>query len=216
VSRVPHRYSPTGSKAIPLLLAAITVMALGTACGGGSSGASASPGTTLNAALKLQQQGKLGDAAQLYQQAIHAQPNNLYAHYDLGVVDQELSNSVGALAAYGAALTINPKYVPALYNEATIYAKTDPVLAISLYRQIVALQPTAPTAYLNLGFLEIQHGEPKQGVAALATAVKQDPTLLSRVPAHLQTLVKALATPDSSPSPHTTPTKSTTSTTSPS
>ena len=71
-------------------------------------------------------------------------------------------------------MTINPNYVPALYNEATIYATTDPVPAISLYRHIVKIQPTAPTAYLNLGFLEITHGEPKQGVKSLATAVKPD------------------------------------------
>ena len=62
MSRVLHRYSPLGSKAIPLLLTGLTLIAVATACGGGSSGRSASPGTTLNAALKLQQQGKLAHA----------------------------------------------------------------------------------------------------------------------------------------------------------
>jgi tetratricopeptide (TPR) repeat protein len=193
--------STLAPKAIPRLLIVVALAALATACGGGSNGQSASPSMTINAGLKLQQQGKLTDAAALYQQVIAAQPGNLYAHYDLGVVEEELSNQVGALAAYGAALTINPKYVPALYNEATIYAKTDPVLAISLYRQIIALQANAPTAYLNLGFLEIQQGEPKQGLQGLSTAVSQDPTLLSRVPKHLQSAVKALAAPTPTASP---------------
>jgi tetratricopeptide (TPR) repeat protein len=200
------------------MLAIVVLLALATACGGGSSGKSANAATTLTAALKLQQQGKYSDAAQLYQQVIATQPDNLYAQYDLGVVRQATSDSVGALSAYGAALTINPKYVPALYNEATIYATTDPVLAISLYRQIVALQPTAPTAYLNLGFLEIKHGAPKQGARDLATAVTQDSALLARVPKSLQSLVIALTSPKptTTPSTHTTPKQSTTPTTSPS
>jgi tetratricopeptide (TPR) repeat protein len=187
-------------------------------CGGGSSGQSPNAATTLSAALKLQQQGKYDDAAQLYQQVIATQPNNLFAQYDLGVVRQATNNPVGALSAYGAALTINPKYVPALYNEATIYAVTDPVLAISLYREIVRLQPTAPTAYLNLGFLEIKHGAPKQGVSDLATAVKQDSSLLSRVPKNLQGVVAALnsPTPTNSATPQGSPKSTVTPTTSPS
>jgi tetratricopeptide (TPR) repeat protein len=188
-------------------LAVIAVLAVASACGGSSGGSSATtPAMTLTAALKLQAAGNLGQAAQLYQQVITAQPNNAYAHYDLGVVDQATSNPVGALAAYGAALTINPKYVPALYNEATIYTTTDPVLAISLYRQIIVIQPIASTAYLNLGFLEIKHGEAKQGVHDLAVAVQQDSALLARIPKHLQQLVSALAAPPASPSQTPTPT----------
>jgi tetratricopeptide (TPR) repeat protein len=201
------------------MLAVVVVLAVATACGGSSSGGkTANAATTLTAALKLQQQGKYSDAAQLYQQVIATQPDNLYAQYDLGVVRQATRDSVGALSAYGAALTINPKYVPALYNEATIYATTDPVLAISLYRQIVALQPNAPTAYLNLGFLEIKHGAPKRGARDLATAVTQDSSLLARVPKSLQPLVTALTSPKptTSASTHSTPKQSTTPTTSPS
>jgi tetratricopeptide (TPR) repeat protein len=193
-------------------LAVIALLAVATACGGSSSGAGANPALTLSAGLKLQAAGNFGQAAQLYQQVIAAQPKNAYAQYDLGVVDQATSNPVGALAAYGAALTINPKYVPALYNEATIYTVTDPVLAISLYRQIVVLQPIASTAYLNLGFLEIKNGEAKQGVHDLAVAIQQDSTLLARVPKHLQRLVSALAAPPASPSPTPTHTPSTSST----
>jgi tetratricopeptide (TPR) repeat protein len=186
--------------------AAAAVLAVVAGCGASSNGHAADPTTTLNAGLKLQQQGHLSEAAQLYQQVIKAQPTDIYAQYDLGVVQQAMANQVGALAAYGAALTINPKYVPALYNEATIYAVSDPASAISLYRQIIVLQPVAPTAYLNLGFLEIKHNAPKAGVRDLATAVKQDSTLLSRVPKHLRAGVSALAKGTKPPpKPHHTP-----------
>jgi tetratricopeptide (TPR) repeat protein len=208
---------PRDGRAVGAALATITVIAVASGCGGGSSGHTASPATTLEAGLKLQQQGKLSEAAQLYQQVITAQPNNVFAHYDLGVVEQASSNPIAALASYGSALTINPKYVPALYNQATIYAATDPALAISLYRQVVGLQPTAPTAYLNLGLLEIKHDAPKRGVADLAKAITQDPTLLARVPKNLQALVQRVAgsstasTSTSSPPPASTPSASSTS-----
>jgi tetratricopeptide (TPR) repeat protein len=194
---------PLGVRAAGTMLATVAVVTVVSGCSGSSGGHTASPAVTLAAGLKLQQQGKLSEAAQLYQQVIAAQPNNLYAHYDLGVVEQDSADPVAALAAYGSALTINPKYVPALYNQATIYATTDAVLAISLYRQIVVLQPTAPTAYLNLGLLEVKHDAPRRGVADLAKAITQDPTLLSRVPKHLQTLVQGVAGPASSTSPST-------------
>jgi tetratricopeptide (TPR) repeat protein len=188
--------APKGVRTVSRALVVIALLAVASACGGGSGANGAkNPTATFQAALQLQKQGKLSAAAQLYQQVITAEPKNVFAHYDLGVVDQANHDSVGALAAYGAALTINPKYVPALYNEATIYATTDPVSAISLYRQIITLQPTAPTAYLNLGLLEIKHNAPKQGVSDLTTAVKQDSSLLSSIPKHLQGLVSALVSP---------------------
>jgi tetratricopeptide (TPR) repeat protein len=197
--------------------AALTLVAGLSACGGGSSGDPATPAQTLSAALQLQQQGKLAQAKQLYEQVIAAQPGNVTAQYDLGVIAQQDGDNTGALADYGAALTANPRYVPALYNEATIYTTTDPVLAITTYRQVIALQPVAPTAELNLGLLEIKHQEPKKGVHDLAVAITQDPTLLSRIPAHLRVLVQAVAggttTPSSSPTatPTSTPSATTSS-----
>jgi tetratricopeptide (TPR) repeat protein len=206
VFRSPGSTSSAGLRAISRVLIAATLVAVASACGGGSSSNGAkNPTATFSAALQLQKQGKLSAAAQLYQQVITAEPTNVFARYDLGVVDQASNDPVGALQAYGEALTINPKYVPALYNEATIYATTDPISAISLYRQIVVLQPTAPTAYLNLGLLEIKHNAPKQGVSDLTTAVKQDSSLLTTLPKHLQGLVSALASPAPPSTPATSP-----------
>ncbi len=181
---------------------AAALFALASGCGGNSSGGQkASPGNLLAAAIQLQQQGKLNAAKQLYEQVVQAQPDNYYAHYDLGVIAQQAGDDTGALADYGAALTANPKYVPALYNEATIYAKSDPALAISTYRQVLALQPVAPTAALNLGLLEFAHGQRQQGLHDLGIAVSQDSSLLAQIPKHLQHLVQnATASNSSSPS----------------
>ncbi len=195
---------------------AATLVAVASGCGSSSSGGQkASPGNLLAAALQLQQQGKLNAAKQLYEQVVQAQPDNYYAHYDLGVIAQQAGDDTGALADYGAALTANPKYVPALYNEATIYAKTDPALAITTYRQVLAIQPVAPTAALNLGLLEFAHGQRQQGLHDLGIAITQDSSLLAQIPKHLQHLVQA-ATSSSTSSPSSGATTSSTPTTSPS
>lgn len=169
-----------------------------TACGGGSGGKSADPNTLLAAGIKAQQQGDANGARQLFNQVLAKQPGNYYAHYNLGVLDQQAKDDAGALREYGAALTINPNYVPAMFNEATIFALTDPTLAIATYRRVVALQPKAPTAYLNLGLLEAAHGELAQGVKDLNTALHQDPSLGGQVPPALLKKVGAAA---NSPTP---------------
>lgn len=191
------------------VVAGIAALAVMSACGGSSSGGKASAGATFATALKLQQAGHLADAKQLYQQLIQTNPKNYLAQYNIGVIDQSSGDVNGALAAYGAALTAKPTYVPALYNEATIYGVTDPALAITTYRDVIKRQPIAATAYLNLGLLEVKHGSPKTGIHDLATAVEQDSSLLAQIPKHLRTLVESqLASSTTSPSPTATATSS--------
>jgi tetratricopeptide (TPR) repeat protein len=176
-------------------------------CGGGSSGGKAADANTLLAAgIKLQQQGNSNAARQMFEQVLAKQPSNFYAHYNLGVLDQQAKDNPSALREYGDALTINPNYVPALFNEATIFALSDAALAITTYRRVIALQAHAPTAYLNLGLLEYAHGEQAQGIRDLNTALHQDPSLGPQVPAALLKKVgayanSASASASASPSP---------------
>lgn len=177
-----------------------------TACGGSSGGKPADANTLLQAGIKEQQKGDSNAARQLFEQVLAKQPNNFYAHYNLGVLDQQAKDNASALREYGTALTINPSYVPAMFNEATIFASTDPALAIATYRRVVALQPKAPTAYLNLGLLEAAHGELAQGIRDLNTALHQDPTLGPQVPPALLKKVGAYANSHATTTP--TPTHS--------
>jgi tetratricopeptide (TPR) repeat protein len=180
----------------------VALLALLTACGGSSDASKPADANTLLAAgIKAQQQGNANAARQLFEQVLAKQPNNFYAHYNLGVLDQQAKDDAAALREYGAALTINPRYVPAMFNEATIFATTDPNLAITTYRRVVALQPKAPTAYLNLGLLEAAHGELAQGIKDLNIALHQDPTLGNQVPPGLLKKVGAYANATPSPSP---------------
>ena len=183
------------------LLSALMLTGALAACGGSSGGKAADANTLLQAGIKMQQKGDSNAARQLFEQVLAKQPNNFYAHYNLGVLDQQAKDNASALREYGAALTINPDYVPALFNEATIFATTDAELAITTYRKVILLQPKAPTAYLNLGLLEAAHGEMAQGIKDLNTALHQDPTLGPQVPPALLKKVGAYANSAPSPTP---------------
>jgi len=159
------------------------------ACGTGQS--AGSPAATLERAVQLQRGGHLADAQQLYNTVLSAQPNNVYALYDLGSIEQAQGQTTQALNHYAKALQQNPQYVPALYSEAVIYAAGDPVLAITLYRQIVQLDPTQAGAQLSLGLLEASRGHRAKGIKDLAAATASDPSLAARVPRKLRSAVKA-------------------------
>jgi Tfp pilus assembly protein PilF len=187
------------------LVGAVVALAALTACSGSSGGTdkNASAATLLAAGIKAETQGDNNGARQLFQQVLAKEPGNLYAHYNLGVIAQAEQDNPTALQEYGVALATNPSYVPALFNEATIYAATNPTLAVATYHQVIKLQPHAPTAYLNLGLLEAQLGQTAQAVRDLSTAIHQDPTLAKSLPKKLLNKVGKAATqsPSSTPSP---------------
>lgn len=192
----------------PRWTSALAVAVLAAACSTGSGGKVTPPSPTpveaiLSQALSLQEQGNLDAAKAAFKEVLRRTPDNAIAHYDLGVIAQQQKENPAALQEYAAALAITPTYVPALFNTATIYGSTDPALAITTYRKITKLQPMAPTAYLNLGLLELEAGQQKQGFADLETALRQDPGLINGLsPSVTAELRKSRG---SAPSPSATP-----------
>jgi Tfp pilus assembly protein PilF len=172
-----------------LLVAALaTVVATG-ACGG-TAPPPASIAATLGAGTDLVQQGNYAAAEQLFQQVIKRDPDNVAAYYDLGVAYQEQDETSNALVSYRRALALDPKYVPAIFNQAVLYSRTQPSLAVFLYQKTISLQPDAPTAYLNLGLLEAQSGARAEAGRDLSEAVRLQPSLAGRIPAALRALLK--------------------------
>lgn len=183
----------TGS-ARPLVTAAVSLsIALGvSACGGGhkNSGnpdAHASYSTLVGASVTLLGKGNPGAAEQLLQNAITKNPHDPVAYYDLGVAYQRQGNTRQAARNYLHAVAVDRNYVPALFNQAEIFAKRNAPLAIFYYRRIIHLKADSPTAYLNLGLLEAAtKALHRQALTDLAQAVKLDPSLRGQVPAPLR------------------------------
>jgi tetratricopeptide (TPR) repeat protein len=137
----------------------------------------------LTAALRAHQEGKLDEAAELYEEVLTLQPRNKFAWYNLGLIDQTRDESAEAEERYREAISVDPDFVAALFNLAVLRtAAGDENEAIDLYRQIVEIRPGYAAAHLNLGFALIDVGEEREGRAELDEATRLDPSLASRIP----------------------------------
>jgi Tfp pilus assembly protein PilF len=190
-------------KRLVLALAAVLLLA---GCFGEDKKPSPSASSLVDSAITEIAAGHQETAEALLRQALKKEPDNALAHYNLGVIFQSRGDNQAALDEYGKALVANPKYVPALFNTATIYGNSNPALAITTYKRVIALQPLAPTAYLNLGLLEIGSGLESQGIADLTAALRQDPSLVKQLtPAIKKKVSDANDLPPGTPTPTATP-----------
>jgi tetratricopeptide (TPR) repeat protein len=155
-------------------------------------GETAGPDAKLESALQAHAEGRLDDAVRLYQQVLALDPQNKFAYYNLGLIDQTQGRIDAAAANYTEALAIDPGFEPALFNLAIIRAdqgSTDE--AIELYRRVLEANADDAGAHLNLGFLLLESGQREEGRLELATAVGLDPSLESRIPDGLVVVVGA-------------------------
>jgi tetratricopeptide (TPR) repeat protein len=170
----------------------VIVVGLGlTGCGSGakdhasssrSSATSAQSGAKSAAALL--QAGIAQANAKQYQQAettfrnvLVVSPANKLAWYNLGVLAQIQNRSASALSAYSRALSIDPRYTPAMYNKAILLERTNPQAALTLYQQITSVNPKAATAYLRESFVYDHLGDKGRAKQAKAQALALDGTL---------------------------------------
>jgi len=165
--------------------ALVATLAMGTlglaSCGSSSPSDTAS--TDLVAGIAAQKAGAYGIATTDYEKVLKIQPNNVYALYDLGDVEQFLHQDAAAKTHYLMALAVSPKFSNALYNLAILDAKSDPRQAKVLFLQVIALTPNDAAARLNLGKVLLALGEKKAGDAQINLAIKLDPSLKHDAPA---------------------------------
>lgn len=166
-----------------LLLALLPAVAvLASACGGGSPTAttpagSASVKTLLREGIAQADAHKVTQASTTFEDVLRLSPNNTYALYDLGVVDQERHDTAGALSYYDRALSADSAYTPAMYNKAILLEASNRGAALALYKRIVRLDPNASTAYLRMAFLYAKQGKKALAREMQASAIRLDPSL---------------------------------------
>jgi tetratricopeptide (TPR) repeat protein len=116
-------------------------------------------------------------ATTTFQDVLAINPGNVYALYNLGVIDQTNGNSSGAIGFYSKAIAVSKTYTPAMYNKAILLEASDPQGALDLYKQIVSINPRASTAYLRMAFVEAEQGNQAKAKAADAKAIAINPSL---------------------------------------
>lgn len=166
------------------MLAAVGLVAvLAVGCGGGDD---ASPkkeaAKRLDEALAAHAEGRISEATKAYREVLDKEPDNKYAHYNLGLIDQQAGRAKQAEKEYRAALAIDANFTSALFNLAILRAPADATEAERLYRTVIGLEPGNASAHLNLGFLLLSKDQQGAGEAELDKAVELDPSLASRVP----------------------------------
>ena len=148
----------------------------GSAAGDVSSNAAA-VSVLLKQGLSQAEAKQLDQAETTFKNVLLLDPNNVYALYNLGVIEQTRNNAAGALTYYDKALSADSTYTPAMYNKAIILEASNLDAALSLYKQIVAINPSASTAYLRMAFVYAKQGESQKAEEARAKAIALDASL---------------------------------------
>jgi len=167
-------------------------------CGGHSHPAASPPTTPTTAAtatsqtdltdrlvatgINQAQSREFAQAQITFQDVLTIDPTNLYAWYNLGLIAQTENDPSRAIVDYQHALKTDPEYTPAMYNEAIALEPTQRQEALSLYKQIVAINPKAATAYLRMSLLYAQMGDKAEAASARAKAIALEPQLGSVTP----------------------------------
>ncbi|MDH6115424.1 tetratricopeptide (TPR) repeat protein [Kitasatospora sp. MAP12-15] len=139
-------------------------------------------GALLQAGIK---QGEISDfagATKTFQQVLALDPGNKLAWYNLGVIAQHDDNAAAARTAYDNSLKTDPGFESALYNKAILLGSSDTDQAIAILQRIVAADPKAATAYLQLGQDQLKKSQDSEAKDAFGRAVRTDPSLQELVP----------------------------------
>ncbi|MDT0467049.1 tetratricopeptide repeat protein [Streptomyces gibsoniae] len=145
------------------------------------------PDVLLQTALvEIQQFHDSQGAARTYRHILKLDPHNKVAWYNLGVIAQQDDRKSDAREAYEKALKIDPQYESALFNEAILLRPSEPDRAMGLLKRVIAVDPKAGTAHLNLGHILADKHQVDGAKNEFRRAVEIDPSLRSSVPERFQ------------------------------
>jgi len=179
---------------------ALSLMAFGP-CGGGQSDTEKAS-DALSRGLEAHVAGRLDEATAAYRETLALDPQNKFAYFNLGLIDQTQGRLDAAENNYRVALSIDPDFPSALFNLAIVRkAQGDTQEAIQLYRHVTSIAPDNAGAHLNLGLLLRDAGDTAGANAELDKAVQLDPTLQSRIPGTPAPPQPTLKTTTPSPTP---------------
>jgi tetratricopeptide (TPR) repeat protein len=109
--------------------------------------------TPFEEALVLHEQGDL-TAAEFYQQAIEEGDNVAEAYCNLGIIELDTGDTIGALENFTQSLKNDPRHVEAHYNLANLYYDAgDFPLARLHYEAAIQIEPNFSLVYYNLALV---------------------------------------------------------------
>ena len=116
------------------------------------------------------------EAARFFVQALKIEPLYFDAHYNLGLVLQELNQLPEAIACYEQALRIQPDFAPAWNNLGVAHhAAGRSAQAVEYHRRAIQLQPKVSSYYNNLANALRGMDRPDEAIREIQTALEFEP-----------------------------------------
>src|SRR6266481_9491568 len=132
--------------------------------------------TPFEEALMLHEQGD-AKAAEFYGEAIGEGDNVAEAYCNLGIIDLDRGNSIGALDNFTQSLKHDPRHVEAHYNLGNLYYDAgDFPLARLHYEAAAQIEPNFSLVYYNLALAYHRLGSVTAAVAALSRYKELEPS----------------------------------------
>jgi tetratricopeptide (TPR) repeat protein len=130
----------------------------------------------LSKAIAMHQAGQLGSAAELYDKALAAEPDNADALHLLGVLHHQQGDHARALEEIGRAVVLRPN-VPVYHaNLAEVYrAQKQFTRAIGCCRMALRLRPDLPEALCHLGLALQGLGQHAEAATQFCRAIEVQP-----------------------------------------
>lgn len=126
----------------------------------------------------LNKQGKYAEAREKLLVGIRLEPENVEAHYNLGVVHEREGKNAEAEAEYRLALKQNPKDYLSLGNLGSLYQRLGRLReAIDVLQQALQVKADDMVALYNLGSVYLEQDKPKEAIPLLEKAAKLNPKL---------------------------------------
>ncbi len=130
----------------------------------------------LNAlATVLAEDGNFTEALQVIDRAILAEPDDVNAHFNRGVVLERTGDLESAILAYERALAIEPDYLPALLNRGAALTVAGRFReAVENNQRLVSLAPQSADAHFNLSEAWLGQGASEEALKASERAIELD------------------------------------------
>lgn len=130
----------------------------------------------MHQAIQLSLKGDLKKARKIFQEILKKEPNNMFAHNNLGKIYFDLKELDLALASYRKALDINPDFIMAQNNIAMVYKETgDYEKAEAAFKETLERFPKFELANANLGEIYLLQKRYGEAVTYLQKAVDTVP-----------------------------------------
>ncbi|GAB3200540.1 hypothetical protein GCM10027062_20450 [Nocardioides hungaricus] len=121
--------------------------------------------------------GDTAGAKATFAKVLDVDPDNKYAHFNLGVIAQQAGDAKTAMRRYDKAIASDDAFAPALFNKGILTEPADLEQAVELYRRAVAADPKMAAAYMRLGFALVDLGQQDEGAQFLGKGVALDPAM---------------------------------------